>query len=35
MQAYRTGRGRIYVRARATVESDKSGKDTIVVTEIP
>ena len=35
VQAYRTGRGRIYVRARATVESDNSGKDTIVVTEIP
>ena len=35
VQAYRTGRGRIYVRARATVESDKSGKDTIIVTEIP
>ena len=35
VQAYRTGRGRIYVRARAEVESDSSGKDTIVVTEIP
>ena len=35
VQAYRTGRGRIYVRARAEVESDTSGKDTIVVTEIP
>ncbi|MDE0348190.1 MAG: DNA gyrase subunit A [Gammaproteobacteria bacterium] len=35
VQAYRTGRGRIYVRARAEVESDPSGKDTIVVTEIP
>ncbi len=35
VQAYRTGRGRIYVRARATVQSDGAGKDTIVVTEIP
>ena len=35
VQAYRTGRGRIYVRARAEVESDTSAKDTIVVTEIP
>ena len=35
VQAYRTGRGRIYVRARAEVESDRSGKDTIIVTEIP
>jgi DNA gyrase subunit A len=36
VEAYKTGRGRIYVRARATVETDpKSGKDTIIVTEIP
>ncbi len=35
-EAYRTGRGRIYLRARAHVESDeKSGKDTIIVTELP
>ena len=34
--AYRTGRGRIQVRARAAVEHDKrSGRDRIVVTEIP
>ena len=34
-QAYQTGRGRVVVRARATIEDD--GKDTsaIVVTEIP
>ena len=33
---YRTGRGRVHVRARATVEySEKSGKDTIIVTELP
>ena len=36
IQAYRTGRGRIYVRARAEVISDeKTNKDTIIVTEIP
>lgn len=35
IRAYRTGRGRIYVRARAEIESDKSGKSTIIVTEIP
>ncbi len=34
--AYRTGRGRIYVRARATVEvNEKTGRETIIVTEIP
>ena len=35
VEAYRTGRGRIYVRARAEVQSDGAGKDTIVITEIP
>ncbi|RLQ22690.1 DNA gyrase subunit A [Seongchinamella sediminis] len=36
IQAYRTGRGRIYVRARAEVVSDeKRGKDTIIIHEIP
>ena len=36
VQAYRTGRGRIYVRARAEVlHDDRSNKDTIVITEIP
>ncbi|EED34239.1 DNA gyrase, A subunit [Luminiphilus syltensis NOR5-1B] len=35
VQAYRTGRGRIYVRARAEVVSDSKGKDTIIVHEIP
>jgi DNA gyrase subunit A len=35
-EAYETGRGRIYVRARATVEHDeKAGKDRIIVTELP
>jgi len=36
VQAYRTGRGRIYVRARAEVVSnEKTGKDTIIVHELP
>ncbi|MEZ5491684.1 MAG: DNA gyrase subunit A [Gammaproteobacteria bacterium] len=36
VQAYRTGRGRIYVRARAEILTDeKSGRSTILVTEIP
>ena len=34
-RAYRTGRGRIYVRARASVEGVGSGKESIVITEIP
>jgi len=36
VQAYRTGRGRIYVRARAEViPNEKTNKDTIIITEIP
>ncbi len=36
VEAYRTGRGRIYVRARAEViQDDKTGRDVIVITEIP
>ncbi|MAX55978.1 MAG: DNA gyrase subunit A [Alcanivoracaceae bacterium] len=36
VQAYRTGRGRVYMRARAEIEAtDKSGKEAIIVTEIP
>ncbi|MDD2679428.1 MAG: DNA gyrase subunit A [Candidatus Omnitrophica bacterium] len=34
-EAYTTGRGKLTVRARATVEHLKNGKDLIVVTEIP
>jgi len=35
-EAYATGRGRIYVRARTEIEvDDKSGKQTIIVTELP
>tara|TARA_R110001632_G_scaffold121020_4_gene233726 strand:- start:98 stop:2518 length:2421 start_codon:yes stop_codon:yes gene_type:complete len=34
-EAYRTGRGKIYMRARADVEREDNGKETIVVHEIP
>jgi len=35
-EAYFTGRGRIYVRARAEIETDeRSGRQTIVVNELP
>lgn len=33
--AYRTGRGSIVVRGRATVEATKGGREQIVVTELP
>lgn len=36
VQAYKTGRGRVLVRARAMIEEQpKTGKNAIVVTEIP
>ncbi len=36
LEAYRTGRGRIYVRARHTIEHDeKTGRDHIIITELP
>jgi DNA gyrase subunit A len=36
IEAYRTGRGRIYMRARAEVQVDeKTHRETIVITEIP
>lgn len=34
IQAYRTGRGRIYVRARTEIE-ENNGKESIIVTELP
>jgi DNA gyrase subunit A len=35
-EAYRTGRGRMYMRSRAEIISDeKKGRETIIVTEIP
>lgn len=36
VEGYRTGRGRIFVRARVNVETeDKNGKQSIIVTELP
>jgi DNA gyrase subunit A len=36
VQAYRTGKGRIYIRSRAVVETnEKTGKDTIIISELP
>ncbi|MFT4799643.1 MAG: DNA gyrase subunit A, partial [Candidatus Azotimanducaceae bacterium] len=36
VQAYRTGRGRIQVRARCEIETDeKTNRDTIIIREIP
>ncbi|PVZ71626.1 DNA gyrase subunit A [Pelagibaculum spongiae] len=35
IQAYRTGRGRIHVRAVTNVEEEKSGKQSIIITELP
>lgn len=35
-QAYRTGRGRVVIRARAVVEvTQKNGRESIIVTELP
>jgi DNA gyrase subunit A len=34
-EAYRTGRGRIYVRARSHIETDRSGRESLIVTELP
>jgi DNA gyrase subunit A len=33
--AYRTGRGKIYLRAKAEIETEDNGKETIIVHEIP
>ncbi len=33
--AYRTGRGRVYIRARTEIEEMKNGRERIVVTELP
>lgn len=33
--AYTTGRGKVLVRAKASIERQKGNKDTIVITEIP
>lgn len=35
IEAYRSGKGRLSVRAKAAIEQQKSGRDFIVITEIP
>ncbi|OBT13486.1 DNA gyrase subunit A [Vibrio sp. UCD-FRSSP16_10] len=35
IDAYNTGRGKVYMRAKANIEADSKGKETIIVTEIP
>lgn len=35
IQAYRTGRGRIYVRGRSHVEGEDGSKQSIIITELP
>ena len=35
IDAYKTGRGKVYMRSKANIEADKNGKETIIVTEIP
>jgi DNA gyrase subunit A len=35
VEAYKTGRGRIYIRSRSHVEGDEGAKQSIVVTELP
>ena len=35
VQAYKTGRGRIYVRAKVDIEVTKSGRSQIIVSELP
>ncbi len=34
-EAFETGRGRVILRGKAEIEADKSGKETIIITEIP
>ncbi len=34
-QAYQTGRGRVVVRGKVNVETNKNGKETIVITSVP
>ncbi|MBF9000668.1 MULTISPECIES: DNA topoisomerase (ATP-hydrolyzing) subunit A [Vibrio] len=35
VDAYKTGRGKIYMRSKADIEQDKNGRETIIVSEIP
>ena len=34
-QAYKTGKGLVHIRARTNIETDKSGKEAIIITELP
>ncbi len=34
-EGYKTGRGIIHVRAKTSVEEDKSGKSSLIINEIP
>ncbi len=35
IDAYKTYRGKVYMRSKAEIETDKNGKETIIVSEIP
>ncbi|WP_072669435.1 DNA topoisomerase (ATP-hydrolyzing) subunit A [Vibrio injensis] len=35
IDAYKTGRGKVYMRSKAEIETEKNGKETIIVSEIP
>ncbi|MCF7354918.1 DNA topoisomerase (ATP-hydrolyzing) subunit A [Vibrio sp. CK2-1] len=35
IDAYKTGRGKVYMRSKAHIDTDKNGRETVVVTEIP
>jgi len=35
VEAYKTGRGRILVRAKAEIQTDDNGREAIIVTELP
>ena len=35
LDAYRTGRGHLRIRAKSAIEEDKGGRETIIITEIP
>ncbi len=35
VQAYRTGRGKIYIRSKTNIEDKANGRQSIIVTEIP
>ncbi|WP_413479348.1 DNA topoisomerase (ATP-hydrolyzing) subunit A [Vibrio hibernica] len=35
IDAYKTGRGKVYMRSKAHIDVEKNGRETIVVTEIP